>query len=128
MGSLIPAGYLKSGTALLLYPVFRLPKTKEFGIRIAVGSNGWGIIKSVVGPWMMTIGSGLILGFMSVLSLLMVFQSFSASNSGIEEDLRGYVPIFLTVAVIIGLATLIAMVIPAWRASKVDRMVVIRAE
>ncbi len=103
-------------------------RRKEFGIRIAVGSNAWGVMKSVMRPWALTIGSGLILGFISVLSLLVGLHSFSVSNGGMEEDLRGYTPIFLTVAAIVGLATLIAMIIPARRAAKINPMDIIRAE
>ena len=103
-------------------------RRKEFGIRIAVGCGGWGIVKSVIKPWSAMIGTGLILGGIASLALGMAYVALVANAGNVEIRTYEFVPIFCIVIVLICLASLIAMGIPTWRATKIEPMEVIRVE
>ncbi len=131
---LILTGALAFGSAILVMSMIGLysinaftveRRKKEFGIRMAVGSNSWGIAKSVLRPWMITIGIGLILSALIMLATLFLLTPHQMKTS---SSFFIFGPAFLFAAGIIGLVSFISIVIPAWRATKLEPMDVIRTE
>jgi putative ABC transport system permease protein len=101
-------------------------RTQEFGIRLALGADHSRILKMVVGQGARQLGLGLALGI--GLSLLVA----TIGADGIRHTLFNVNPrdplTYLSVSTLIGLVSLVAMLVPAQRATKVDPMVALRAE
>jgi predicted permease len=119
-----------AGTALLLavagiygvmaYSVAR--RTREFGVRIALGANARDVARLVLGQAAITAAAGLAAGLAGSLALTRVMQSllFEVSTT---DPLT-----FAGVAVLLTLVALVAGYIPARQATKVDPMVALRYE
>jgi putative ABC transport system permease protein len=105
---------------VLAYMVER--RTGEIGVRIALGADRGRVIGMVLGGAFWQVGVGLTLGIPTAIGAarLMTAQLFGVKT----ED-----PIMLVLATLmLGLAALVASVIPAWRAAAVDPMVALRTE
>src|SRR5690606_27234954 len=106
-------------------------RRKEFGIRLAIGSDGWGIAKTVLQPWVLMICVGLIIGFLGVKSLPAAFMAYMAKIKAPTIALDAFEDValpYLWVSLVICLSSLIATAIPAWRATKADPMESIRID
>jgi putative ABC transport system permease protein len=108
-----------------LYGVIRIAtaqRTSEFGLRIALGAERGGILWMVLREGATMIGAGLAIGLAGILAMGRVMERF----------LHGITPGDpLTLAAVVGLLALIGLVaclLPAWRATRVDPLVALRAE
>jgi len=119
-----------SGIALVLatagiYAVmayFVTQRTREIGVRIALGAQWRDVLKLILGSGMLLVTIGLIIGLVGALALtrLMTTLLFEVSPTD---------PItFVTVALCVIVATLLACYIPARRAINVDPLVALRYE
>jgi putative ABC transport system permease protein len=105
---------------VLAYMVER--RTSEIGVRMALGANRGRVIGLVLGGAFWLVGAGLALGIPAALGAgkLMTGQLFGV---------RPWDPVMLTIAtVLLGLAALLASMIPAWRAAAVEPMTALRTE
>ena len=105
---------------VLAYNVER--RTGEIGVRMALGADPGRVIGMVLGGAFWQFGAGLALGIPAAIAAgkLMTAQLF-----GVEPG----DPIMLALAtLLLGLAALLASVIPAWRAAGVEPMVALRTE
>jgi predicted permease len=105
---------------VLAYMVER--RTGEIGVRIALGADRGRVIGMVLGGAFWQVGIGLTLGIPAAIGAakLMTAQLFGVKT----ED-----PVMLVLAtLILGLAALVASVIPAWHAAGVEPMVALRTE
>lgn len=97
-------------------------RTREFGIRMALGSSVAGVFRLVIGEGLLLIGTGLVLGIAGALALARVLQT----------QLFGVQPtdpvIFGAVAVVTGAIALLACLAPARRATRVDPVAVLSAQ
>jgi putative ABC transport system permease protein len=97
-------------------------RTREFGIRMALGAGVAGVVRSVVARTLGLAVGGALLGVGGALATTRVLQ----------QQLFGVTPTdpatFATALAVIVSAALAAAAIPAWRASRVDPTVVLRAE
>ena len=106
-------------------------RRKEFGIRMAVGSNRLGVVKTVLRPWLVTVATGLVLGFgVLVLTWRIVLAMNGQDPSGADYvDFAGGIGrIYLWVVALVCVCCAVGMGLPAWRATQVDPMKVMRAE
>src|SRR5690606_26911497 len=94
-------------------------RTREFGIRMALGSTVGAIFRLVIGEGVMLIGIGLFLGIAGALAVTRVLRT----------QLFGVQPtdpvIFGAVAILTGGIALLACVAPARRATRVDPVAVL---
>jgi putative ABC transport system permease protein len=108
-----------------LYGVLSLSvgsRTKEIAVRKAVGAQGHQIVTLVLGEGSRLIAIGLALGLIAALSLGRLLQTFLF-------DVRPTDPLTLaTAAVLFGGIALLACLLPAWRAGRVDLMEALRQE
>jgi ABC-type antimicrobial peptide transport system permease subunit len=106
--------------AVLSYAVAQ--RTRELGIRAALGSSTAGIVALVTRDGLQLVGLGVVLGLGASVGVtrLMVFMLYGVS----PLDPLTWV---LASGVLAG-AGLVAAVIPAWRASRVDPLVAIQSE
>jgi putative ABC transport system permease protein len=105
---------------VLAYMVER--RTSEIGVRMALGADRGRLMRMVLGGAFGQVGIGLVLGIPAAIGAgrLMTTQLF-----GVEP----WDPVMLTLAtLLLGLAALLASVIPAWRAASVEPMTALRTE
>ena len=102
-------------------------RTSEFGIRMALGADAAKILLMVLRQGSVQLGLGLVLG-------LGVAQFIAAlGGQGIVNALSGMISphdpaTYLFVAVLLGVVSLVATLVPARRATRVDPMIALRAE
>ena len=105
---------------VLAYTVER--RTGEIGVRMALGADRERVIAMVLGGALWQVGAGLALGVPAAIGAarLMTAQLFGVKTGD---------PVMLVLAILLlGLAALVASVIPAWRAAAVQPMVALRTE
>jgi predicted permease len=105
---------------VLAYTVER--RTGEIGVRMALGARRGRVVAMVLSGAFRQVGIGLALGIPAAVGAgkLMTSQLF-----GVQP----WDPVMLTVAtLLLGLAALVASVIPAWRAAGVEPIVALRTE
>jgi putative ABC transport system permease protein len=94
--------------------------TREIGIRMALGAQPRAILKLVVGRGLVLVSAGAVIG---------VLASFGLTRF-IENMLFGVTPTdpltFTAIVLLLGLVALLACLIPAQRAMRVDPIVVLR--
>jgi putative ABC transport system permease protein len=97
-------------------------RTHEIGIRIALGAQGRDVLRFVVGEGMAMAGAGVGLGLVAALVLTRVMSSLLYGVSA--TDPLTYAGVSLLLAAV----ALLACLVPARRAAKVDPMVALRYE
>jgi putative ABC transport system permease protein len=103
---------------ILVYSVNQ--RTREIGIRIALGASSTNILRLVVQRGLMMVWIGLIIGILIALVC-------SRSIESLLYEVRGDDPVTLGVAVLVlCIAGLIACLLPARRAAKVDPIAALR--
>ena len=105
---------------VLSYTVAR--RTREIGIRMALGADRARVRSLVLGEGATLVGLGLLLGILGAVGLSQVLRSMLFGVG--RND-----PVTLAgVAVLLGGVALLASVLPAWRAARVDPIVALRTE
>jgi ABC-type antimicrobial peptide transport system permease subunit len=106
--------------AVISYAVSQ--RTREIGIRMALGAPQQTVLRFVVGHGMTLAGIGIALGCAAALAL-------TRTMSSLLFNVRSWDPLTLTVvAAVLAFIALIASYAPARRASRVDPMVALREE
>jgi ABC-type antimicrobial peptide transport system permease subunit len=94
--------------------------TREIGIRMALGAQPKSILKLIVGRGLFLVGIGVVIG---------VLASFGLTRF-IENMLFGVRPTdpltFAAIVLLLGIVALLACLVPAQRAMRVDPIVVLR--
>ena len=97
-------------------------RTKEIGIRQALGADRAGVLRLVIGQSMRIVGAGVLLGLAGSLVLAHFLRSQLF-------QIQAFDPVtFLGVVGLLSAAALLACWLPARRATKVDPMVALRTE
>jgi putative ABC transport system permease protein len=105
---------------VLAYTVER--RTSEIGVRMALGADRGRVVGMVLGGAFLQVGIGLGVGIPAAIGAgkLMTVQLFSV---------QPWDPVMLTSAtLLLGLAALVASLVPAWRAACVEPMTGLRTE
>jgi len=102
-------------------------RTSEFGIRMALGADAAKILLMVLRQGTVQLGIGLVLG-LGVAQLIA-----KLGGQGIVNALSGMISphdpaTYIFVAMLLGVVSLVATLVPARRATRVDPMVALRAE
>jgi predicted permease len=106
--------------AVISYAVSQ--RTREIGIRMALGARQQTVLRYVVGHGMTLAGIGIVLGCAAALAL-------TRAMSSLLFNVRPWDPLTLTaVAALLAFIALLASYAPARRASRVDPMVALREE
>ena len=101
-------------------------RTQEFGVRMALGAHHRQILTMVVGQAARQVVLGLVLGL--GLALVLAIAGGSAiGNTLFDVSARDPLTYF-TVFALVTLVSLAAVLVPGWRASRVDPMIALRAE
>ena len=97
-------------------------RTREIGLRVALGAEGGRVLRLVIGQGMLLTMVGLVLGLAGSVSLTRLLHDLLYETSPTDPVI--FVVISLTLACI----SLLACYIPAWRASKVEPVIALRHE
>ncbi len=97
-------------------------RTREIGVRLAIGAVGGDILRLVFGQGLRWVAVGLLLGLGGSLALASVLKKLVYGMDGLTA-----LPLLLAAAVVAVAATL-AILIPAWRAAKLDPLVALRTD
>lgn len=105
---------------VLSYLVSR--RTREIGIRLAIGAGRLQVLR-------MVLGGGLLLALAGVLAGLGVAFAATRSMTGLLHEVDPWDPVtFVSVGVVLTLVAGLASLVPAWRATRVDPVVALKAE
>jgi putative ABC transport system permease protein len=99
-----------------------LRRTREIGVRLALGALRHQISAMMLLQGMRLLGIGLFVGFVAAFALSRVIRSL------LFEVNAGDPKIYIAVSVVLGCAAAVACWIPARRASRVNPMIILRAE
>jgi len=105
---------------LLAYEVTR--RTREIGIRMAIGAQAGNVIRLVLGRTMVLVCVGAVIGIAGSLGVARLLKS---ALYGVKA---GDPLTLLAVLLLLGLVAMLACLVPARRATKVDPMVALRYE
>jgi macrolide transport system ATP-binding/permease protein len=97
-------------------------RTREIGIRLAVGASSRSVVFLVLKRGILVAGAGVVAGLVASLGLTRYIRSFLFEISPTDPVA------FAAVAVVLGAVALLACFIPARRATQVDPMTALRAE
>jgi ABC-type antimicrobial peptide transport system permease subunit len=97
-------------------------RTREFGVRIAVGATPGNIVALVAGYGVRVVAIGL------TAALFMVWALGGRIQSQLLEESPHDPVVYLVVALTMLLVASIALVVPAWRAARTDPAVALRQE
>jgi predicted permease len=97
-------------------------RTKEVGIRMALGANRHDVLKMITGQGMRLAIVGTVLGVVLALVLAKVMTSLLIGVSGYD------VTTFIAVGALLTMVALVASYLPARRATKVDPLIALRHE
>ncbi|MDI1248772.1 MAG: ABC transporter permease [Lacunisphaera sp.] len=106
--------------AVMAYTVSQ--RTREFGVRLALGATTGDLLGHVLGQGLRLAGLGIAIGFGFALLLARLLARFLYGVSPFDAAT------FLGVSLLLGLIAVAACAWPAWRAAHVDPMTALRAE
>ncbi len=97
-------------------------RTREFGIRSALGAGSADIARLVLREAIVLVGLGLSLGALLAAGMTRVLQ-------GLLYEVNGWNPLtFIAVSALLAVVALVASAVPARRATRIDPMLALRAE
>lgn len=96
-------------------------RTREFGVRMALGANRLGVVRMVLKSSLTTVAAGAATGI--VLSLALGKLLATSAHSTVRDPVM-----LISVSMLLVVITALACLFPAWRAASIDPIKAIRTE
>jgi len=97
-------------------------RTREFGIRVALGANASGVMALVLRQSAVLVAGGMAIGLAAALALSR-FVGSMLYGVGTRDPVT-----FIGVALVLTIVALLATIVPTWKASRVDPVIALREE
>jgi predicted permease len=97
-------------------------RTREIGVRLALGALGGDILRLVFGQGLRWVVVGLLIGLGGTFALATVLKKLVYGMEGLTA------PPLLIAAAVVAAAAILAILLPAWRAAKMDPLVALRTD
>ena len=98
-------------------------RTREIGVRMALGARPGAVLRLVLGQGLMLVAVGLATGLAVAFVLSQAIPANLLPNVSTRDPLT-----FVATSAVLGLVALIASCIPAWRATRIDPLIALRTE
>jgi predicted permease len=116
-------GMVMAGVGIYsLQSLFVTERTREFGVRLALGATSGQLIRSVLLRGWVILVAGVMLGYLGVHAFMRMSQAIRPDGAGLN------MPMFLLTTGLLALMVSLASWLPAWRAGKVDPMISLQSE
>jgi putative ABC transport system permease protein len=97
-------------------------RTREIGLRMALGANRWSVVRSVLAQGARMAGAGIVIGLFIAVGLTRALARLLVGVSATD------VTVFGAVAIGLVLVTLGSAYLPARRASRIDPVIALKAD
>jgi putative ABC transport system permease protein len=97
-------------------------RTREIGIRMALGANSHNVLGLIVGGGLKLVVIGVAIGLVAALAVTRLMASLLFGVSAIDP------PTFVTVSIVLICVALLAAYVPARRATRIDPIVALRSQ
>ena len=98
-------------------------RTREIGVRMALGAQPSSVLGMVLGQGLLLVGIGLAVGVAAALALASVMPPELLPNVSARDPLT-----FVVTSATLGIVAVVATLVPARRATKIDPLLALRAE
>jgi ABC-type antimicrobial peptide transport system permease subunit len=98
-------------------------RTREIGVRMALGASGSSVLRLVLGHGAVLVGTGLIVGVLLALPLTWALPADLLANVSARDPWT-----FTVTAALLAFVALVAIYFPARRATKIDPLIALRTE
>jgi len=105
-------------------------RTREFGIRTAIGATSSRLLRLVLIEGLAPVGIGMALGLVAATGIAAIFRSvllMSPSSPDLLFGVGAFDPVtFGAMTIVVAAAALTAAAVPAWRAGRIDPLAALR--
>ena len=98
-------------------------RTREIGVRMALGAARGNVLRLLLGHGILLVGAGVATGLVAATALLSLVPAALLPNVSVRDPLT-----FAGTASLLSVVAIIASCIPAYRATRIDPLVALRAE
>jgi predicted permease len=98
-------------------------RTREIGVRMALGARPGSVVALVLGHGLLLVGAGLVVGVVAALGLSSAIPADLVPNVSTRDPWT-----FVVMSGLLALVALLASGIPAWRATRIDPLIALRTE
>jgi macrolide transport system ATP-binding/permease protein len=98
-------------------------RTREIGVRMALGAARGSVLRLILGHGILLVGAGVAVGLVAAMSLMSLVPAALLPNVSVRDPVT-----FAGTSALLAVVAIVASCIPAYRATRIDPLVALRAE